>query len=48
MKQPTLNEALEVLNKHGGFFKGKGDGSVKRETDDNFSDIIERRLENGE
>ena len=30
---PTLNEAIEVLNKQGGFFKGKGDGSVRRETE---------------
>ena len=47
IKQPTVDEVIEKLERDGGFLKGKGDGRVHWKPDDGF-DIVERRLENGE
>jgi len=36
MYEPTLKKALERIEKHKGHFKGRGDGTVKfEENDDN-------------
>ena len=43
---PTLNDAIERMEKDGGHLKGKGNGGVYWESDDIYTDV--RRLENGE